>query len=441
MSGIKKMSGILLAFVIILLSACQQAPAEETIDALKESVEEVDVLVAIDQIEAAILLDAMGFYIEGEFSWDLKDSDGDGFSELYMTADRTLLLADMTETAFWGYTPTGAAEAVVWESSDDDSRIYAHLGYYTAGSQSDTWRLWANGYWKTLEQAPDSNGEVALSCPDLMPVVVEGQVEAVYENMDDYMDSRPGFCQAVQGDLDSDGAEERGWLIAQAAQPLFDALVMENSWGDEWILDCCDLTDLTLILADPTHDGVKLSRFTFDGAGKDCTVEDGKLVLDGRTYTYSDGTFACEESIRPLAEYIGCTADVVVEDFDGTYSDLFQGEWYPMDTDLCFYPETQDGFETVTSSHVIRGVSLYSELGNPVYAVLGSLTTQMTYDEVKDIVSAEVSLEEPFYDPYGECMASLYNLYFTYQGYSFMYGWPDDPNSTLSDRVSVSVVE
>ena len=427
--------------LLCIVSACQQAPAEGTIEVPEESAEKIDILAAIDQIEAAILLDAMDLFIEGEFCWDLKDSDGDGFRELYMTADQTLLLADMTETAFWGYTPTGAAEAVAWESSDDDARIYAHLGYYTTGSQSDTWRLWDNGSWQMLEQAPNFDGEATLSCPELMPVVVEGRVEAVYENMDDYMDSRSGFCQAIQGDLDGDGAEERGWLIAQAAQPLFDALVMENSLGGEWILDCCDLTDITLILADPTQDGVKLSRFTFDGSGEDCAVENGNLVLDGRTYTYSDGIFTYEEMIRPLVEYIGVTADVVVADFDGTYSDLFQGEWYPMDTALCFYPETQDGFETVTSSHVIRGVSLYSALGDPVYTVLGSLTTQMTYEEVKNIVSAEVSLEEPFYDPYGECMASLYNLYFTYRGYSFMYGWPDDPYSTLSDRVSVSVVE
>lgn len=437
----KKTCGVLLAVVIFIMSACQQAPAEEVVEVPEKSIKEVDVLTAVDQIEAAILLEAMSPFSEGELLWDLKDSDGDGFRELYMTVDRTLLMADMTETTLWGYTPTGAAEAVVWESSDDDSRIYAHLGYYTTGSQSDTWRLWDNGSWQTLEQTPNFDGEATLSCPDLMPVVVEGQVEVVYENLDDYMDRRPGFCQTIQGDLDSDGAEERGWLIVQAAQPLLDALVMENSWGDEWVLDCYELTDLTLILADPTQDGVKLSRFTFDGSGEECAVEDGNLVLDGRTYTYSNGAFTCEGMIRPLVEYIGVTADVVVADFDGTYSDLFQGEWYPMETSLCFYPETQDGFETVTPSHVIRGVSLCSELGNPEYTVMGSLTTQMTYEEVKSIVSADVSLEEPFYDPYGECMASLYNLYFTYQGYSVMYGWPDDPSSTLSDRVSIFVTE
>lgn len=434
--------GVLLVGLLSTLSACQEASVEETMVVPKGSVEEVDVLAAIDQIEASILLDAMDLFIEGEFCWDLKDSDGDGFRELYMTADRTLLLADMTETAFWGYTPTGAAENIVWELSADGTELYAHQGYYTTGSESESWRLWENGGWNALEQIPETGGEALLTCPDLASsLVVDGQAKDIYTKLDEYMDSRPGFRQAIQGDLDSDGAEERGWMITQAAQPLFDALIMENSWGDEWILDCCDLTDLTLVLADPTQNGVMLSRFTFNDAGEECDVEDGKLVLDGRAYTYSGEDFVCEESIRPLAEYIGVTADVVVADFDGTYSDMFQGEWYPMDTPLCFYPETQDGFEPVTPSHVIRGVSLYSSVGDPIYAVLGSLTTQMTYDEVKDIVSSEVTLEEPFYDPYGECMASLYNLYFTYQGYSFMYGWPGDPSSTLSDRISVSVAE
>lgn len=73
--------------------------------------------------------------------------------------------------------------------------------------------------------------------------------------------------------------------------------------------------------------------------------------------------------------------------------------------------------------------------------LLDGLTSSMTYPELVQAVGDNTTLDEPEYFESIESGAQLYSASFTYKGYSFVYQWTQDPNTTKSFEAAVRIAD
>lgn len=268
------------------------------------------------------------------------------------------------------------------------------------------------------------------------------------------------------------------WYMGGVAHKDYNGYVISLSTGEfmplpqlvnadeETLLD--DLQAITLCLArkSQTQQDIQKNVSTWGLEEYEYYVRDGKVYLIFDTYKLGPGAdgslqaFLCQVGGIParikergevkgaasfLDGYAGELMQLYGKDytlgayqggtfiqFAGTPAYFLKGPDLPEDVSYGghYPPELINNYMTVDQVWAMGGAPL-----------LDGLTSSMTYPELVQAVGDDTTLDEPEYFESIESGAQLYLVSFTYKGYSFVYQWTQDPNTTKSFEAAVRIAD
>ncbi len=254
----------------------------------------------IESIEYSFVLSSLRSQGAEDIGYKVTDGDGDCYDELFLEAitdgdypmhTQFIADADGSNSQFWGYAPTGAAESSNFCTMDGYDTVLWNDDFSTIGYSESHYKCWIGTGWEEITEldgvAFDYDNKVDFDNPDLLNIEIQGEPMSIFAATKSYFKGREGAIDVGSADLDNDGMIECVYCVKGAGNRWFDKLEMENTTENQ-CTDGYHDDNLTVVIVDETIDGVVLRPVLISYSGLNIKIIENTLSINDVCFNYFD---------------------------------------------------------------------------------------------------------------------------------------------------------